>query len=98
MADFLKCDAVGCDHRENVPVISEGMIGKPCPKCRASLLTAEDYSGWAAIVQPMLDLAKSLNLFRDKLPSDNDGAILRVNLHDKKLHISAIDFPPEDPK
>jgi len=39
----LKCDAPGCSHREDVLEITEALIGKPCPKCGASLLTKEDF-------------------------------------------------------
>lgn len=40
---FLKCDAPGCDHKEAVPDILPEYIGKPCPKCGASLCTQEDF-------------------------------------------------------
>jgi hypothetical protein len=30
-ADYLKCDALGCDHVEHVGLIQGEHIGKPCP-------------------------------------------------------------------
>jgi len=40
----LKCDAAGCDHVEPVPEITADLIGTPCPKCGANLLTEEDHA------------------------------------------------------
>jgi hypothetical protein len=37
----LKCDAPGCDYREELVIPSVDLVGKPCPKCGASLLTEE---------------------------------------------------------
>lgn len=81
--EFLKCDADGCDHIETVPVVSEGLIGKPCPKCGADLLTREDYDGHTAIIA-------SIKILNDALPSSGDEAErvpLRVNPHAGKINI-----------
>lgn len=43
MNQFLKCDEPNCDHHEDVETITEDMIGKPCPKCGANLLTQKDF-------------------------------------------------------
>ena len=40
---FLKCDRKGCLHVEAYDALSSSMIGKPCPRCKASLLTREDW-------------------------------------------------------
>lgn len=40
---FLKCDADGCDHQEQVEDMTEDLIDKPCPKCGSNLLTREDF-------------------------------------------------------
>ncbi len=43
----LRCDVPGCgyqtDYAETWETIAD-CIGRPCPKCGASLLTAEDYA------------------------------------------------------
>lgn len=40
---FLKCDAPGCDYRdEKITNPIEEYLNRPCPKCRASLLTQAD--------------------------------------------------------
>lgn len=38
----LKCDATGCDYFDETAVPDEALIGKPCPKCGASLLADAD--------------------------------------------------------
>jgi hypothetical protein len=40
--EYLKCDTPSCDYFEMMPVVVE-LVGKPCPKCGASLLTQDDY-------------------------------------------------------
>ena len=40
---FLKCDEKGCVHQEYHAEIAPEQIGKPCPRCGASLLTQEDF-------------------------------------------------------
>jgi hypothetical protein len=41
----LKCDTRGCDFRDDEVTFEQypKSIGRPCPKCGASLLTQEDY-------------------------------------------------------
>lgn len=41
---YLKCDEENCMHQEYHVRIEEEQIGKPCPRCGASLLTQEDYA------------------------------------------------------
>lgn len=62
---FLKCDAPGCDHRQDVDDFSEDMIGLPCPKCGASLLTREDYEYTRDVLKPALETLKALGLAKD---------------------------------
>lgn len=56
---FLKCDAPGCDHVENVPAITADHIGMACPKCGANLLTREDFSAFEQHTQ-MVDAINAL--------------------------------------
>lgn len=51
---YLRCDRAGCGHRETVPAITVDMIGRPCPDCGDSLLTAADFAHWQNVVSPQL--------------------------------------------
>lgn len=43
-AGQLRCDAPGCDFIEPGPMpFTRDLIGRPCPKCGASLLSERDY-------------------------------------------------------
>lgn len=87
MSEFLKCDADGCSHVENVDAITADMIGRPCPVCGASLLTAEDFAFYDAHVRPAMDLAHKLGLSEPAQPGE-PGAVA-VNFHDGELRIRA---------
>jgi hypothetical protein len=56
----LKCDAVGCDYRDNTVKFSyKAYINKPCPKCGANLLTEADAEAAVKIARTV----KILNVF-----------------------------------
>ena len=81
---FLKCDAQDCAHREECPDYGPEMIGKPCPKCGANLLTQEDFDAYEPI-RELLESMASLGLVTD---DPSEGTVgLRVNQHDGKLKI-----------
>lgn len=87
---FLKCDAADCGHVENVPAVSRDLIGMPCPKCGANLLTEKDCEDWLAMIQPGIDLMRSLGLLVDQ---PNDRQNLRsfgVHLHDENLSVGPV--------
>jgi hypothetical protein len=86
MSEHLKCDAAGCDHVEIVGTITEDMIGKPCPKCGANLLTKEDWDVWVALVRPSIKLAHDLGLSGSAEPGDPRA--IRVGFHDGNLSMS----------
>lgn len=90
MPEFLKCDAPGCDHVEDVEAISRDLIGKACPKCGADLLTEADCEAWLAMVQPGIELAKALGLFVDRPPTEADQALVRVHLHGNDFSLKTI--------
>lgn len=46
----LRCDNPKCDHVDPNQPFGKHLIGKPCPKCRANLLTERDYKIAARIV------------------------------------------------
>jgi hypothetical protein len=82
----LICDEPTCDHKEDVGALSEDMIGKPCPKCGANLLTREDYEEGLKY-QAVLELLKSAGLAKDPVDGD-EGALISVNPHAGTLNIS----------
>ena len=84
MSEYLKCDAAGCDHVEDVDVIVAEMVGKPCPKCGANLLTAEDWNTWHERFVPVFNAMKVEGLIDPAAPSGPTVAI-RVGFHDGGL-------------
>lgn len=88
MSEFLKCDAEGCDHVEDVAEITVDMVGKPCPKCGANLLTPEDWTFYSTVFRPGLDAlaAAGLDVRAGKdTPADERAAF---NYHDGEIRIS----------
>lgn len=89
MGFFLKCDAVGCDHKEDRPGLLEEDIGRPCPKCGANLLTRDDYEA----AKPFSDMMRALEeagLVRPASLADEAGpdhVIVTVNHHAGDINI-----------
>lgn len=54
---LLHCDA--CGHETKTMKISEKMIGTPCPKCGANMLTAEDHAKSEAMFKA-IDLVNAM--------------------------------------
>lgn len=87
MSEFLKCDAEGCDHIENVDAITSEMVGKPCPICGANLLTQEDWMFYRDVLRPSMDMMTKLGLSRPAALDDPDHLTMRVSGHQGELHI-----------
>jgi len=82
MSEHLNCDAEGCNHVEQVGTITEEMVGLPCPKCGANLLTAEDWEAWKPL-QAIMQIAKAAS----PACSVDGGATIKVGLHGQKTSI-----------
>jgi hypothetical protein len=85
MSEFLKCDAEGCDHREDVAKITADMVGKPCPKCGANLLTQADWDVYDAAFRPLMEAMEKAGLSRLATQADRENpaaVMLSVNHHD----------------
>lgn len=88
MSEFLKCDAEGCDHREDVEHITDELVGKPCPKCGANLLTQDDWDFYSTVMRPGMDLMESLGLpvrATAETPPDQKA---QFNYHDGEIRIT----------
>lgn len=81
MSEVLNCDAQGCDHVEPVGKITADMVGVPCPKCGANLLTEDDWRNW----QPFSSFLSAINGIDG---GEQDQKVsLRVGLHGSKTTI-----------
>ena len=48
----LKCDNINCnyEHPDSIPYEESALwVGEKCPKCKASLLTLDDYERWLIV-------------------------------------------------
>ena len=85
-AKHLKCDATGCYYVETIPELTAALIGKPCPKCGANLLTTEDYEAW----QNALFLIKLFNVICGPVESTKDDvskSVILINPRAGSLHV-----------
>lgn len=89
MLNYLKCDEPGCDHREFIGDLTRDLIGKPCPKCGANLLTKSDYK-LGRRVGFMLKVMRFFGMVKEANP---DGSIpagyesVDINPHNNKVTI-----------
>ncbi|MHA6731766.1 hypothetical protein [Devosia sp. A369] len=83
--EFLKCDAAGCDHSENVAAITAEMVGKPCPTCGANLLTQGDWDFYSQMFKPAVEAMKALGIVAEAEP-ESVGAV-RFNYHDGEMRV-----------
>lgn len=81
MSEVLNCDAQGCDHVESVGKITADMVGMPCPKCGANLLTEQDWRNW----QPFSSLLPAISGIDGD--EEEQKVNLRVGLHGSKVTI-----------
>lgn len=86
--EYLKCDALGCDHTEFVGLVEGEHIGKPCPKCGASLLTEEDYVACIEVREKIKFLVE-LGILGNPNGEPTPGTpMVDINPHDGKLNLS----------
>ena len=84
MQCWLKCDADGCDHQEDVPWLTADMVGKPCPKCGANLLTDDDFKAGVRM-KAFLDALSEIGLVKDE--QSESGVSVSINPHNGKTNI-----------
>lgn len=72
----LKCDAAGCDFMDPDAVPDESLIGRPCPKCGASLLTEADL----ASVRLIQFAVHAVNVEMGPSPDDAQYEFIRICL------------------
>ena len=83
MNEFLKCDAEGCDHVEQVGTITEDHVNMPCPACGANLLTQADWDDWKSM-QGLLTAIEGVAVPADE---SDPGIAVSVGLHNKETTI-----------
>ncbi len=89
MSEFLKCDAPGCDHVEDIDRITADDIGRPCPKCGADLLSQSDYDAYAAVFRPAMQAMIDAGLAEWATKADPPEQRISVHFHDGELRVSA---------
>ena len=87
MSEFLRCDATGCDHVEDVGAITAEMVDKPCPKCGANLLTKADFDVYAAVFQPAMRMMFDLGLAKEAASGTPPEQSITVNYHDGEMRV-----------
>ena len=96
MDDFLKCDAVGCDHISLVGKITEEMVNMSCPKCGHNLLTQADFDDFVRVTRPMLEAARSLGLITQTNAPVEGGTFVRIGNHNGTFTMTpGVKPPPE---
>jgi len=85
MTKFLKCDAAECDHVEHIEAITADMVGKPCPKCGANLLTQGDWDVYSTVVQPAMRAMVDLGLAKEATVDTPAAERMSINYHDGEL-------------
>lgn len=90
--EFLKCDAVGCDHFEMIAITID-VVDRACPKCGANLCTKEDYIAYHAVHASRV-AATEVALRAD--PST--PLVLRaINVHAGEVKVAEIDSVGHNP-
>lgn len=87
MSEYLKCDAPGCDHSENVEAITADMVGRPCPKCGSNLLTEADWTMYSTVFQPAMRAMYVAGIARPASIGTAREQVLRVGYHDGEMTV-----------
>jgi len=87
--EYLKCDADWCDYEGNEPDYGAHLIGKPCPKCGADLLTQGDFDQGEPMRTMMQMLVKAGLVFEPDADTSHmkAPALLKVKSHKGKIII-----------
>jgi len=95
MPYHLQCDKDDCRHTEDVEIIDETMIGKPCPKCGSNLLTKEDFIGFLAIYPKIQEMeAAAVEALAVGLGSNEGMALVQIGFKDNEPWMT-VEVPPE---
>ncbi len=78
---FLKCDAVNCDHVETHDQLTVDMVNKPCPKCGANLLNDRDWADFLAF-------SALINGAADSATEADDKALVSFGMHNGNFDLS----------
>lgn len=86
----LQCDAPACDHVEELAEITADLIGKPCPRCGANLLTEEDFIAGRAMLATLEAVAEVLPTSKSKNP---EYVRMSINPHAGEVNVT---FSPDN--
>ena len=85
IAEYLKCDALGCDHHETVAAMTADLIGKQCPKCGSNLLTEQDFNTYSEHSKIMAAINKIIGPV--EVPDGQKMQVVSYNPHGSKITI-----------
>ena len=83
----LKCDAADCSHVEFIEMLSESDIGRACPLCGASILTAEDLKAAQAVLLTFDAINKAYAPPKGT-PMEKVEPLIGINPHAGDIHVT----------
>ena len=84
--NYLKCDADGCSHVEEIERLERELIGKECPSCGANMLTEEDFQHGLK-VEGMVALMQALGIATDEAGATKDHVKVEINPRGGELNL-----------
>ena len=83
--NYLVCDAEGCDYKGDHGELRQELVGTPCPKCGADLLTQRDFEDGMRLKEE-IDLLVKLGILSREMTDDAVG-FLELHTHAGKVKI-----------
>ena len=84
--NYLVCDADGCDYQGDHGELRQDLVGTPCPKCGADLLTQRDFEDGMRL-QEKIDFLVGQSILSREMTNDAIG-VLEFHTHNGKANIS----------
>lgn len=84
--NYLKCDADGCSHVEEIERLERELIGKECPVCGANMLTEEDFQHRLK-VEGIIALMRAFGIATDEANATKHHVKVEVNPRGGELNL-----------